>query len=239
MDSEGSTRDAQPRRLVFRSPAAVAFGVLWAAFAVINLADLALRGRDLSAAAIAALLLFATAVVYATCLRPRIVADDYGITVHNPLRDVRAPWSAVDRVDAADAVRLHVDGRRFRCWTPRTSHRERTRARLRDQMRDQMRDHPRGDPGGRMLGQTRGQMRGQRKTARYGAGPPETHPRIGRTRTDEVAAELDGLVQQYRDASVPAKSGNASVTWSPYPVAALATGVTALLAVAVVAWLPL
>ena len=58
-------------------------------FAVGNLIDLAVQGRDHLSVVAAFILLFITGVIYTTVQRPRIVADDEGLTIMNPLRDHR------------------------------------------------------------------------------------------------------------------------------------------------------
>lgn len=197
MDGTGSGETRAERR-VFRSAVAVGFGVVWLAFAAVNLVDLALRGTGRDAAVLGALLLLATAVVYVTCLRPRIVADAAGVTVHNPLRNVRVPWDAVERIDATDTVRLRAGGRQYRCWAVQTSHRARARAQLREQSR----------------------------AAKVGAQGVYAHARHhDHSRPDEIAAGLQAMAQRFRrdpDAGAgPAPDAAATVNWSPYALAAL------------------
>src|SRR5882724_3163516 len=92
----------------YRSPFAVAMWWLWALFALANLIDLAVQGRDHFSLETAAGLLLITGAVYIAALRPRISADDDGLTIVNPLREHRVGWAAVAAVDAAELVR-------FRC----------------------------------------------------------------------------------------------------------------------------
>jgi len=81
---------------------------LWALFALANLIGLAVQGRDHFSLETAAGLLLITGAVYIAALRPRISADDDGLTIVNPLREHRVGWAAVAAVDAAELVR-------FRC----------------------------------------------------------------------------------------------------------------------------
>ncbi len=92
---------------VFRSPTAVVVWVVWLLFAVGNWIDLAARGRDHASAVAAAILLLATGVAYVMAQRPRIIADEAGVTVRNPLRDHRIGWGCVAKVDLADLLRVH------------------------------------------------------------------------------------------------------------------------------------
>lgn len=92
---------------VFRSPTAVVVWIVWLLFAVANWIDLAVQGRDHASAVAAAILLLATGVAYVTAQRPRIIADEAGVTVRNPLRDHRIGWTGVAKVDLADLLRVH------------------------------------------------------------------------------------------------------------------------------------
>jgi Bacterial PH domain len=91
----------------FRSPTAVVVWIGWLLFAVGNWIDLAVQGRDHLSVVAAAILLLATGVGYVTAQRPRVIADDAGVTVRNPLRDHRIGWAGVAQVDLADQLRVH------------------------------------------------------------------------------------------------------------------------------------
>ena len=80
---------------------------VWLAFAVVNLVDLVWQGSGHFVAVVVALLVTITGVVYACALRPRVVADEAGIRVLNPVRDHRVPWGTVRAVDVGDWVRVH------------------------------------------------------------------------------------------------------------------------------------
>ena len=94
----------------FRSPTAVVVWIVWLLFAAGNWIDLAARGRDHASAVAAAIVLLATGAAYVTAQRPRIIADDAGVTIRNPLRDHRIGWAAVTQVDLADLLRVHCQG---------------------------------------------------------------------------------------------------------------------------------
>ena len=104
--NRGSTDSAVQ---TFRSPTALVVWVVWLLFAAANWVDLAVQGRDHISAVAAALLLLATGFAYVAAQRPRIIADDAGITVRNPLRDHRIGWAGVTKVDLADLLRVHCD----------------------------------------------------------------------------------------------------------------------------------
>jgi hypothetical protein len=92
---------------IFRSPTAVVVWVVWLLFAVGNWIDLAVQGRDHLSVVAAAVLLLATGVAYVTAQRPRIISDDAGVTVRNPLRDHRIGWAGVAEIDLVDLLRVH------------------------------------------------------------------------------------------------------------------------------------
>jgi Bacterial PH domain len=94
---------------------------VWLVFAAANLADLAVQASwGHFSAVVTAILVTITGVAYACALRPRVVADEVGLTVHNPLRDYHVPWSAIRNVDGGDWVRVHcgeeADARTVYCW---------------------------------------------------------------------------------------------------------------------------
>jgi hypothetical protein len=91
----------------FRSPTAVVVWWVWLLFAAANLVDLAVQGRDHASLVVAAILVLATGVAYVIAQRPRIVADDAGITIRNPLLDYHIGWAGVTRIDLTDLLRVH------------------------------------------------------------------------------------------------------------------------------------
>jgi Bacterial PH domain len=94
-------------RQTFRSPTAIILWWVWLLFAAANLVDLAVQGRDHASLVAAAILLLATGGAYVAAQRPRIIADDAGITIRNPLRDHHIGWAGVTRVDLIDMLRVH------------------------------------------------------------------------------------------------------------------------------------
>jgi PH (Pleckstrin Homology) domain-containing protein len=92
---------------IFRSPTAVVVWVVWLLFAVGNWVDLAVQGRDHTSVVAAAILLLATGAAYVTAQRSRIIADEAGVTIRNPLRDHRIGWAGVAEVDLVDLLRVH------------------------------------------------------------------------------------------------------------------------------------
>ena len=92
----------------FRSPTALIVWWVWLLFAAANLIDLAVQGRDHTSLVAAAILVLATGVAYDAAQRPRIIADDAGITIRNPLRDHHVGWAGVTQIDLVDLLRVHA-----------------------------------------------------------------------------------------------------------------------------------
>jgi Bacterial PH domain len=135
--------DLDDDRQVFRSPAARAIWWLWTLFAVANLIDLAVQGRDHLSAVAACTLLLVTGIVYAAAQRPRIIADADGVTIVNPIREHRVGWPAVVGFDATELLRMRCswrteDGaesemRGLYAWAAHSSRRKQVTAALRAQ----------------------------------------------------------------------------------------------------------
>jgi hypothetical protein len=120
-------------RRVFRSTAALVGGWAWMVFAAVNFVDLAVRGRDTDALLAAAVLLLGCGIAYVLGLRPRVVGDETGVRVHNPLRDVVVPWPALKEITAPGSVRVSYTGpdgepHEASTWVLQTSPRERAKA---------------------------------------------------------------------------------------------------------------
>ncbi|HEV2932848.1 MAG TPA: PH domain-containing protein [Streptosporangiaceae bacterium] len=92
---------------VFRSVTGIIVWWVWVLFAVANLIDLAVQGRDRMSLVAAAILVLVTGIAYVTAQRPRIIADTSGVTIVNPLRDHHIGWAGVTKVDLADLLRVH------------------------------------------------------------------------------------------------------------------------------------
>ena len=149
----GAAGQAPAERQTFRSSLAVVVWWIWVLFAVGNLIDLAVQGRDHLSVVAAFILLFITGVIYTTVQRPRIVADDEGLTIMNPLRDHRIGWAAVAVIDVPELLRVRCEwplegaggtGRRvLYSWAVHSSRRKQVAAELRAQRRSR-----RGSAGG-------------------------------------------------------------------------------------------
>jgi hypothetical protein len=189
----------------FRSPFAVAIWWLWAAFAVGNLIDLAVQGRDHLSVVAAFIILLVTGVVYTTARRPRIVADGDGMTISNPLRDHRVGWAAIVGIDEADLLRIRcewpLDGgtgkRVFHAWAVQTPRRRQAAAQLRAQRRR---------PGQRVPAGARGLF-----GAPAGVGAGDRPPTVADPR--HVVTALTGLAEQGRVAAMDRHAEPPVSTW--------------------------
>ena len=101
-------RSPEPNREVFRLVPPVILWWVWVAFAVANIADFAIQGASARfAIVVSAILLTITGLVYTLALRPRVIAGPAGLTIVNPFRDHKVPWTAIQAVDTGDWVRVH------------------------------------------------------------------------------------------------------------------------------------
>jgi hypothetical protein len=139
-------RQADPDgRQVFRSPIASLIWWIWVLFAVGNLIDLAVQGRDHLSVVAACTLLVVTGIMYATAQRPRIIADDDGLTIVNPVRETRVGWPAVVGFDSTELLRVRClwtaedgtesDMKAFYAWAAHSSRRRKLAEEMRAQRR--------------------------------------------------------------------------------------------------------
>ncbi len=114
---------------VYRLGTPVVLWWVWVAFAVANVVDLAVqRTTPHTELVIDAIVLLVTGFAYALALRPRVIADQAGLTIVNPFRDHRVPWAVIQGVDTGDWVKVHhtrdgspvtaidVPGKTIECW---------------------------------------------------------------------------------------------------------------------------
>lgn len=219
MTAAASDGKGEGGRQVFRSPAALAIWWLWALFALANLIDLAVQGRDHAALVAAFILLLVTGIVYITALRPRIVADPDALTIVNPVRAYRVGWAAVAGVDPTDLLRIRCEwpagdkaGRQaLYSWAVHSPRRRQVAAELRARRRSRP-----GSQGGFGTG-------GFGWAGAFGAGPAEPSPEGDPLRVDpsRVIAALTARAEQAR-LDAPGTVATAPVaTWNWGAVAAV------------------
>jgi Bacterial PH domain len=126
-------------REVFRLAPPIVFWWVWVAFAVADVVDFAVQGASARlAVVVTAILVTVTGLAYVLALRPKVVSDETGITVVNPVRDHHVPWKAVQTVDTGDWVRIHhapadgapssAAGKVIYCWALYVSARSKRRS---------------------------------------------------------------------------------------------------------------
>lgn len=203
-------------RQAFRSPFAIAIWWLWVLFALGNLIDLAVQGRDHLSLVAAFVLLLITGIVYTAAQRPRIVADDDGLTVANPLRDHRIGWTAISAVDAIDLLRVRCewpDGRRtIYAWAVHSSRRR--------QLASQMREERRKSRPRRMIGG----FGGFAAQAQYDSAAARRAP----TDADQVVTALAARAEQARSAIPRPQPVPPVSSWQWQPIAAIVVPALAL-----------
>ena len=215
-------------RQVFRSPIATVIWWIWVLFAVANLIDLAVQGRDHLSIIAACTLLIVTGIVYATAQRPRLIADDDGLTIVNPIRDTRIGWPAVAGFDSTELLRVRClwtaeDGaetntKAFYAWAAHSSRRRK----LAEEMRAQRR--ARG-----------GSARGVRFGS-FGAPPVDDAPPpapLGLD-VDIVVATLTERAEQVRSDAIGVRAEPPVSSWSWPAIAAIAAPAVLLAIVAVI-----
>ncbi|GAA4064932.1 PH domain-containing protein [Actinomadura miaoliensis] len=218
----------------FRSTPARVGAWLWLAFAALNLADIVLRGRDLTSAATAAVLLLGCGIAYVVGLRPVIVADERGVTVRNPLRDTRMPWPAIKRIEPTTAVTItFADAggaeRTTRAWALQTSPRAQAKAE-----RAARRAESGGDPRQVMLPAV---MRDGGAASGTGGGSRVPPDAAGRTPTMFVAQQLNDMRTRHRGGQAAERAAEGSVGWAWPAVASVAVPAAASVVLVLAAWL--
>lgn len=209
-----SQQDPAGDREVFRSTGSVVLWWTWVVIAVATVIDLAVQAGGHSAVEPAAVLVAITGVVYACALRPRIVADEAGITVANPLREYLVPWGRVEKVDAVNAVRVHCTpapgaskGKIVHSWAVQSSPRSARRGELRARKAVQQTTRPVG----------------------YGHYPAEAQEALRRNMADFTAHKLEEQALREREAG--AEGGRLEVRWSWVSIAAMLVPLALLLVV--------
>ena len=195
-------------RQVFRSAGSVVLWWAWLVFAAASLVALAVSGRDHSSAITAAALIAVTGLAYGCALRPRIVADENGISVLNPVRDHVVPWAAVTKVDLVNAVRVHCApapgaprGKVISSWAVQSS----GRAMLKNESRAR-----------------RAARRTAHRPAGYGSLPPQAREAVDQSAAEFIAQQLDERATRSRaNATSGACPGRVSWAWPPIAVMAL------------------
>jgi hypothetical protein len=155
----------------------------------------------------AAVVVLITGIVYACAYRPKIVADPDGISLINPVRDHRVPWSAVVKVDVVNSVRVHCipapgaeRGKVLYSWAVQASPRSARKAALRREAASK----PRGrlTPRPRSLGPPGAPPPGS--APRYAEMPEAAKDALDRSSAEFTAGRLSERAQHARQAAARA-----------------------------------
>jgi hypothetical protein len=208
-------------RTTFRLHPPLVLWWVWLAFAVANLADLAVQSRDWFSLEITAALLVVTGFMYACAFRPRVISDGSGLTIHNPFRDYHVPWGGVSGVFLGDSVEIQCeqppprDGKTVYSWALYSPRRARARAELR------LAGGPR---------RQRYNQRAQRRlevpdpaSAGYGRAPAQARELAGQHPSHVIAGELARRCKEARAGG--AQAGVVTGRWAWSPVIAVAAPV--------------
>ena len=121
-------------KTVYRRMTPIVLWWIWVVFLVFNVVQVIVPDHDYFSLELAAGLLTATGVAYATALRPRVIADSEGLVVHNPVADHIVRWGAVKGVYLGDSVELSCtrpdpDGEKtVYCWALYSGRRSRLKS---------------------------------------------------------------------------------------------------------------
>jgi hypothetical protein len=195
---------------LFRMMPPVVLWWAWVAVAVFGLGDLAVQGHNRGAVEPALVLMVITGLVYAGALRPRVIADEDGITVQNAIRDYRVPWGAVRGIFLGDSVEFQCarpapkGDKTIYSWALYGSRRARARTGLRTRAWD---NGGRGRPQG------------------YAQLPSQAQESLKQIPAEVMARELGRLSEEARVRGAArgagAASGFLSGKWAWPPVAAI------------------
>jgi hypothetical protein len=180
---------------------------VWVAFATANLIDIAISGRDWQSILAVAIFAVVTGLIYATAWRPRVIADDHGIVVQNPLRDHRVPWGAVSAVVVGESVQV-------RCSPGPGTDREKV-----------LHSWALAAPRRVKANKDRASIRGQRRplfTApvqnSYGKMPTDAQELLKKNPVFVIAADLDRQARRARERGAPPGERVGSWPWHAFAV---------------------
>jgi hypothetical protein len=123
-------------KILYRRLTPIALAWAWLAFVVFCLADVVIPAHSYLSLEVVAGLLTVSALVYACALRPRVMADDESVLVHNPFRDHHLRWGAVRGVFLGDSVEFScarpapMKDKTVYCWALYTARRSRMRSQM-------------------------------------------------------------------------------------------------------------
>jgi hypothetical protein len=184
---------------VYRSPAAIAGGVMLLALGAWLGLDAVIRGDGRVKVMALSGLLLAVPLVIAFTMRPAVFANDDRLRVRNPFRTISLPWASVDSIRAGYSSEVFAGERKYQMWAIPVS----LRARKKEQ-RHQDRAAVASDRGRRPRGMPFG--------VGLGGGGDERVGRASRPAADQAIVELRELAET--NAKRPTAQGSPEVRWA-------------------------
>lgn len=210
-------RLASDGKRVYRMTAPMLVWWGWVAFALVGLGDLIVQGHTLPSLRVLLGGLTATGMFYAFAFWPRVIADDDGICVRNPVRIFDIPWQAVTGVFLAEMVEVECaraaprKAKTVACWALASSRRSRARAQLRGWQWDRgVRGRP---PSYDKLPESAREVMKMPQA--------ELIARELASLSDAAVAASDQSVSAPADQPVTVRSGTMSARWAWQPIAAI------------------
>ena len=123
-------------KILYRRLTPILLWWAWLAFVVFCLADIVIPAHSYLSLEVVGGLVTVTALVYACAVRPRVIADDESVVVHNPFRDYHLHWGAVRGVFLGDSVEFSCarpapkKDKTIYCWALYTARRSRMRSQM-------------------------------------------------------------------------------------------------------------
>lgn len=187
----------------YRSPGALAGGVLLLLLGAWLALDALLGGDTRTRLVTVAGLLFAVPLVVAFTLRPAVYANARHLRVRNPFRTITAPWSQVEEVRAGYSSEVFAGGAKYQLWSIPVSLRARKRAARQTERAE--RAAARGESAAVQPG---------RPTGLFGLGGPPGAEDAGEKRapSDQAVDELRRLAAD--NAKKPESQGEVTVRWA-------------------------
>ena len=201
----------------YRSPAAIAGGVVLLALGVWLVGDAVITGEGRTQLIALAALVCAVPLVVAFTFRPAVFAGDTRLLVRNPFRTVDAPWGTVESVRAGYSCEVVADGVKYQLWSIPVSLRARNKANRHNE-RVASGQGPAPRPGG-FFGL------GGRAVPEMSSGIEEMSEK--RAPSDQAVDELRGLLEEHREKKEA--QGTVAVRWAYEIVGPAVVGALALI----------
>jgi uncharacterized membrane protein YgcG len=237
-----TTPDPQPptpaphaKDRIYRSPAAIAGGILLLALVAWLGIDAIVTGRDRTPWLALATMILVVPLVVAFTLRPAVYANDERMRVRNPFRVVVLPWGQIVSLRSGYSNEVVAkSGRKYQLWAVPVSLRSRKRAARREARANAQRAAEASGRGGRRGGGLGGGLGGGFGFGGVPGGAANVDEGPVRAETDKAMDDLRELLQTYEQAHErtheQAEQGEVTVRWA-YEIVGPAVAGAVLLAI--------